>query len=67
MPAGYSKEFLIDAFVSRYVELGEEVCARSRALAENYYDLVGKDQFRVSASLDADAIKVYKQSLASKK
>ena len=58
--AGYSKEFLVDAFVSRYKALGEDVAARQRSLANAHYDAVGKDAFRVSASLDAEALKKFK-------
>jgi hypothetical protein len=63
MAAGYSKEFLIDAFVSRYTSLGAEKCSGLRLMAEKFYDEVGKDKFRVYASLDAAAIKEYKASV----
>jgi hypothetical protein len=58
--AGYTKEFLVDAFVSRYAVLGPKVAASQRALATAHYDKVGRDAFRVSASLDAAAIRVFK-------
>jgi len=58
--AGYTKEFLVDAFLSRYSVLGPEVLAVQKVLAEQLYDNAGKEKFRVFASLDADAIKVYK-------
>ena len=58
--AGYTKEFLVDAFVSRYKVLGTTVEGTQRVLAEQLYDEVGKDKFRVYASLDADAIKKFK-------
>jgi hypothetical protein len=58
--AGYTKEFLLDAFVSRYKVLGTAVAGTQRVLAEQLYDEVGKDKFRVYASLDADAIKKFK-------
>lgn len=64
--AGYSREFLIDAFVSRYEALGTEVAARQKALAEKTYDEVGKDKYRVYASLDADAIKEFKLATGRK-
>lgn len=56
--AGYSREMLIDAFVSRYSSTGNTKILQR--LAEKHYDLVGKEKFRVSASLDAEAIKLYK-------
>lgn len=58
--AGYSKEFLVDAFVYRYKSLGEDVATRQRNLANAHYDAVGKDAFRISASLDAEAIRKFK-------
>ena len=56
--AGYSKELLIDAYVTRYKSTGNTT--KIRALAEKHYDNVGKDTFRVAASLDAQAIREYK-------
>lgn len=63
MAAAYTKEFLVDAFVSRYasVETGVDL----KSLAEKLYDEVGKDKFRAYASLDADAIRAYKASKKS--
>ena len=56
--AGYSREMLIDAYLSRYISTGNH--EKLRPLAERHYDAVGKDAFRVSASLDAAAIREYK-------
>lgn len=59
--AGYSKEFLVDAFMSRYITLEDIDClVRLEEMANTYYDKVGKDAFRVYASLDAEAIRKYK-------
>lgn len=57
--AGYTKEFLIDAFLSKskFYELPTDDL---RKLAEKHYDEVGKDKFRISTALDAAAIKEYK-------
>lgn len=65
--AGYSREMLIDAFVSRYTSLGQDKVVNLRALAEQSYDVMGKDDFRKYASLDADAIRVYKAQLKAKR
>lgn len=65
--AGYSREFLIDAFVHRYTSLGQDMLVNLRALAEQCYDKVGKDEFRKYASLDADAIRKYKNENSSNK
>lgn len=64
--AGYSREMLIDAFVSRYTSLGQDKLVNLKALAEQSYDTVGKDEFRKLASLDAEAIRVYKAQLKAK-
>lgn len=63
MAAAYTKEFLVDAFVSRYASVKTGVDLKS--LAEKLYDEVGKDKFRAYASLDADAIRAYKASKKS--
>lgn len=63
--AGYSKQFLIDAFMSRYVQCSLIPIEKLEALeqmASNFYDSVGRDKFRVYASLDAEAIRVYKNA-----
>jgi len=63
MARGYTKDFLVDAFVQRYSPLGEEIMAKQRTLAEQLWDRVGKDDFRQYCSLDAEAIRLYKQML----
>ena len=57
--AGYSKEFLVDAYLSRYLKVAGDLPAL-RNMAEQQYDRDGKDKFRVSASLDAEALKKFK-------
>jgi hypothetical protein len=61
--AGYTKEFLIAAFVSRYESLGLEAIEQCQQLAEKCWNMYTKEQFRQYCSLDADAIKQYKQKL----
>jgi hypothetical protein len=64
--AGYNKEFLISAFMSRYIAcqlISIEQLEHLEKLATDLYDKVGKDKFRVYASLDAEAIKKYKDTL----
>ena len=61
--AGYTKEFLIDAFMSRYVTcsgLDIEKLERLEQMAIDLYDRVGRDSFRTYACLDAEAIRQYK-------
>lgn len=61
--AVYTREFLIDAFVSRYTSLGQAKVCDLRALASQFYDNAGKDKFRIYASLDAQALREYKALL----
>jgi hypothetical protein len=64
--AGYSRDFLISAFLSRYIScalITIEQLVRLEQMAHDLYDRVGRDSFRVYASLDADAIRVYKNSV----
>ena len=60
----YSREFLINAFLSRYVEIPVEKFMHLADMADRFFDEVGRDKFRVYCSLDADAIRVYKNRLA---
>lgn len=60
--AGYTREFLLECFVSRYECLGLEAAERQYKLASDLYDKVGKDKFRTYASLDAEAIRKYKET-----
>lgn len=63
MATGYSKEFLVEAFMSRFIKvLDIDKLCDLEEMANRFYDEVGKDKFRVYASLDADAIKQYKLS-----
>ena len=57
--AGYTKEFLVDAFCSKskFYKVDDTFI---RKLANEHYDKVGKDKFRISCALDAAAIKEYK-------
>ncbi len=64
--AGYSRDFLIDAFMSRYIKstlISIESLVHLEQMANDLYDRVGRDSFRSYASLDAEAIRVYKNSL----
>jgi len=58
--AGYTRDFLLECFVSRYESLGLEATEKQYKLAADFYDKVGKDKFRIYASLDAEAIRNYK-------
>jgi hypothetical protein len=66
MAAAYTKEFLVDAFLSRYDKIVGVRLPALRDMAERHYDQVGRDKFRQSAQLDAEAIKKFKLDLARK-
>ena len=61
---GYTKQFLIDAFLWRYssILLTHDIPRLDAfvSMIENFYDEVGKDKFRVYASLDSDAIQKFR-------
>lgn len=64
--AGYTKEFLVDAFLSKFINcniITVEQMESLERMANNFYDEVGRDKFRVYASLDADVIKRYKETI----
>jgi hypothetical protein len=64
--AGYTKEFLIDAFMSRYVDCNAitiEQLEKLEQMAVDLYDRVGRDSFRTYACLDAEAIRKYKATV----
>ena len=63
MSQGYSKEFLVSAYMFRFCEHGLD-SRKQEQNAEAYYDKVGKDKFREAASLDAAEIKRYKEFLS---
>jgi len=59
--AAYTKEFLISAFLSRYVTLPEGDFYKLIEMAYNFFEIAGRDKFRLYCSLDADAIKEYRR------
>ena len=64
--AGYNKEFLVDAFMSRFINcslITIEQLVDLEDMANRFYDEVGRDKFRVYCSLDAEAIKLYKTTI----
>lgn len=61
--AGYTRDFLLAAYTSRYESLGLEAVESLYKIAVKCYDEHGKDKFRIYASLDAEAIRQYKAKL----
>ena len=64
--AGYTREFLIDAYLSRFTKIssiGIEQLLELEQIAHKTYDTYGKDKFRDYSSLDAEYLRNYKASL----
>jgi len=64
--AGYTKDFLVDAFLDRFVNCSlvtVDQLESMETMANKFYDEVGRDKFRVYTALDADAIKRYKMTI----
>lgn len=62
--AGYTKEFLVNAFVSRYAEYQTDFDTYY-AWVSDFYNEVGRDKFRVYCSLDAEALRKYRLEFAA--
>jgi len=63
MAVAYTKDFLVDAYLSRFLDLPSSTIEQLETLernAQKLYDEVGRDKFRAYASLDAEAIRLYK-------
>jgi hypothetical protein len=58
----YTKEFLIDAFLSRY-ELANLGGPRLAEITYELYDRVGRDKFREYCSLTPDRLREYQNWL----
>ena len=64
--AGYTREFLIDAYLWRFTKIpsiGIEQLLSLEQIANKTYDTYGKDKFRDYSSLDAEYLRNYKASL----
>lgn len=57
--ARYTKEFLVNAFVSRYAEFQDDFDAYYKWVSD-FFDEVGRDRFRVYCSLSAEALQKYR-------
>ena len=65
--AGYTKAFLVDAFLHRYMAckaITLEEFDRLEVMANKLFDEAGRDKFRVYANLDADELRQYKKEIA---
>ena len=64
--AGYTREFLIDAYLHRFTKVPSisiEQLLDLEQIANKTYDTYGKDKFRDYSSLDAEYLRNYKASL----
>jgi len=64
--AGYTKDFLVDAFLDRFVNcslITLDQLESMETMANRFYDEVGRDKFRVYSGLDADTLKRYKATI----
>jgi len=64
--AAYTREFLVSAFADKYAVVFENIddfYDFKIRIGYDHFDKVGKDQFRIDCSLDAEAIRKYKESL----
>jgi hypothetical protein len=64
--AGYSKEFLVAVALDRFVHcrlLNPDQIENLEKMYNNFYDVVGRDKFRVYATVDAEAIRTYKANI----
>lgn len=61
--AAYTKEFLIEVYMSRFLKcslIDIDRLVNLEDQASRFYDEVGRDKFRTYASVDAEAIRAYK-------
>lgn len=61
--AAYSQDFLIAAFLSRYVTLPAAQFESLCEMAYRFYAQAGRDKFRVYCCLDAEALRLYREQL----
>lgn len=63
MARGYTKDDLVGAFLMRFIKaqpvITEQQIENLEAMAERYYDEVGKDKFREYASVTPAVMKEY--------
>ena len=67
--AGYTKEFLMQAYFSRYepvlTKMPTEKAVEYRKMCTDFYDTTTKEKFRQYASLNACTIREYKNRLST--
>ena len=64
--AGYTKEFLVDAYLWRFTRIPSisiDQLLDLEQIANKTYDTYGKDKFREYSSLDAEYLRNYRASV----
>jgi hypothetical protein len=56
----YTKEDLVSAFLMRFIKAGLDI-TKLEIMANSFYDEVGRDKFRIYATVDAEVMREYKQ------
>ncbi len=56
----YTKEDLVSAFLMRFIKAGLDI-TNLEIMANSFYDEVGRDKFRIYATVDAEVMREYKQ------
>jgi hypothetical protein len=60
MAKAYTKEDLVGAFLMRFIKAGIDI-TKLEIMANEFFDKVGKDKFRIYATVDAQVMKEYRE------
>ena len=58
MARGYTREDLIGAFLMRFIKGGVDI-TKLEIMANNFYDEVGRDKYRLYTNTDATTMREY--------
>lgn len=60
MAKAYTKEDLIGAFLMRFIKAGLDI-TNLEVMANEFFDKVGRDKFRIYATVDAEVMREYRE------
>ena len=60
MAKAYTKEDLIGAFLMRFIRAGIDI-TNLEVMANEFFDKVGRDKFRIYATVDAEVMREYRE------
>ena len=60
MAKAYTKEDLIGAFLMRFIKAGLDI-TKLEIMANEFFDKVGRDKFRIYATVDAEVMREYRE------